>query len=352
MHLYALSLASILPQRYQPIRAYIINVFCLLRASLYIIFRPKYNKKNVLTIYFPPVLGLGDTILLSQIVPLVRSYFSNITIQVATSTPWVCASTQNVQYISTNDYVALAKTKYLVISAFSPFSPIVKFLLRASIPQPFKIPTKSSPNDLLNPYFNRIQSCFSTPVTSRLKPRIWSSYEISQYRKAHEELIVTFKTNSLKTPVVGVSTFTKPLERRLPLSQVITLCESIKAALGDFHLVLFGSSFHDEINYYNNALHILHSTEVITHLNSTNLCGKTPRIESLLVNMLSMDYFISCDSGIGNIVQMLNLPSLIIYGSVYPNSRIFSPVLFLSQVLIGVTSSLVILRVLMNVLQI
>ena len=197
--------------------------------------------------------------------------------------------------------------------------------MRASIPQPFKIPTKSSPNDLLNPYFNRIQSCFSTPVTSRLKPRIWSSYEISQYRKAHEELIVTFKTNSLKTPVVGVSTFTKPLERRLPLSQVITLCESIKAALGDFHLVLFGSSFHDEINYYNNALHILHSTEVITHLNSTNLCGKTPRIESLLVNMLSMDYFISCDSGIGNIVQMLNLPSLIIYGSVYPNSRIFSP---------------------------
>ena len=103
------------------------------------------TKKNVLTIYFPPVLGLGDTILLSQIVPLVRSYFSNITIQVATSTPWVCASTQNVQYISTNDYVALAKTKYLVISAFSPFSPIVKFLLRASIPQPFKIPTKSSP---------------------------------------------------------------------------------------------------------------------------------------------------------------------------------------------------------------
>ena len=123
MHLYALSLASILPQRYQPIRAYIIHVFCLLRAYLYIIFRPKYNKKNVLTIYFPPVLGLGDTILLSQIVPLVRSYFSNITIQVATSTPWVCASTQNVQYISTNDYVALAKTKYLVISAFSPFFP-------------------------------------------------------------------------------------------------------------------------------------------------------------------------------------------------------------------------------------
>ena len=78
-------------------------LFNLIISRIKNIFRLKKIKYKTCIIIFPPALGLGDLIILSRIVDLVKNYEKFDKVKVASSAPWVDNKREGVEYFNLKD---------------------------------------------------------------------------------------------------------------------------------------------------------------------------------------------------------------------------------------------------------
>ena len=306
-------------------------LFNLIISRIKTIFRLKKIKNKTCIIIFPPALGLGDLIILSRIVDLVKNYGNFDKVKVASSAPWVDNKREGVEYFNLKDTDQLVVGDLFIFPTYTFLNFIISKILNSKKSLGYKYIT---PKTFLNeeesfidnsrPYFERLRpfSKFFMPDIS-LKPIIWSQEEINKRKLRNDYVSIDDLKNFInsKNYIISMSVYNFYEKFRPNIKIIQDLLKKKKLDVKrKISVILIGSNKKKEMQFNKLVCKDLEdSCEEI--FNSSGLFNLDQTIDLLTQS----NYYIGANNGISNIVQIIGLSCTQVFvGPEKPHIRKFS----------------------------
>ncbi len=277
------------------------------------IFRLKKFKHKACIIIFPPALGLGDLIILSRIVDLVKIYLKFDKVKVAASAPWVDNKRDGVEYFNLKDTDQLVEGDLYIFPTYTFLNFIISHILNNKKSVGYKYMT---PKTFLNkeefyindrrPYFERLGPLSKNFISGiSLKPIIWSQQEINKRKLRSDYLSIEdlkLCINS-KNYIISISVYNFYEKFRPNIKIIQDLLKQKKLELKrKISVIVIGSNKKKEIEYNRFVCQELkqYCEEIF---NSSGLFSLDQSIDLLTQS----NYYFGANNGISNIAQIIGL---------------------------------------------
>lgn len=305
----------------------------LIFGKIIYIIQNKKIKNNSCLIIFPPSLGLGDLIMLSKIINIIKSYDKYDSIKVAHLAPYVHKNRDLVSFISLYKWKDIFCYETFIFPTPSLLNYVISIFLGREKCKGY-INNNYVNFKVRNPY----QIKFDDPYHFRLKPfkafykfkestipEIWNKFDRENLKMQTNFLSISNYHDLSYGKYSGfivLSTYNFYEKFRPSLSSILNEINKIKKNYKSLYLIILGAKRKRELIYNQELESFLEINFKESKI--INLTGKLSLQNSLDIISQS-SYYIGANNGLANIAQMLGIRCTLIFtGPEKPKKRRFS----------------------------
>lgn len=308
-------------------------IISLIISKIIHIIQNKKIKNNSCIIIFPPSLGLGDLIMLSKIIDIMKSSHQYNSIKVAHLAPYVQKNRELVSFISLYKWKDIFCYETFVFPTPSLLNYIISIFLGRE-----KCKGYLNNNYVNFKVKNNYRINFNDPYHFRLKPfksfyrfkesttpEIWNKSDIEKFRM-EKKIFSISNYDDLSfgkySDYIVLSTYNFYEKFRPSLSSILKEINKINKNYKSLSLVILGAKRKRELVYNYGLQSFLEINFIESKI--VNLTGKLSLQNSLDIISQS-SYYIGANNGLANIAQMLGIKCTLIFtGPEKPKKRRFS----------------------------
>ena len=280
------------------------------------------TKKNSCLIIFPPSLGLGDLIILSRIVDIIKesNYFNAV--GVANLAPFLQIKNKDVSFSTLLNLNYIYSFENFIFPSPSLVNIFLSHIIGQNKCKGYiknkKVNFKDQTEYKIkfdDPYFFRLKPFkYFFKYRKTIKPYVWNSRNRVNLELSNSfHSIERYKKNKLSNKeeiFVVLSTYNFYKKFRPCFSKIINEINNIRKDSKNFNLILLGANASKEIAY-NSELEekIKKSTK---NIQISNLTGKLS-INSSLEIISQSNYYLGANNGLANVAQMLGIKCKLIF---------------------------------------
>lgn len=330
--IYSNLLTKIFKKRRSDVSLYILGkvVFLFLIGKVISKLKRFKTKKNSCLIIFPPSLGLGDLIILSRIVDIIKESNHYNYIGVANLAPFLQIKDKSISFSSLLNFNYIYSFENFIFPSPSFVNIFLSYIIGKNKCKGYlkneKVNFKVQNKYIIkfdDPYFFRLKPFkYFFKYRKEIKPYVWNikdreKLEASNYFHSIER----YKKNKLsnkKEIFVVLSTYNFYKKFRPSFSKIINELNIIEKDSQNLNLILLGAKASKEIVYnFDLEKKIKKSNKNIA---ISNLTGKLS-INSSLEIISQSNYYVGANNGLANVAQMLGVECKLIFNGPEKNKK-------------------------------
>ncbi len=274
--------------------------------------------KNSCLILFPPSLGLGDLIILSRIVDIIKESKKYKKISIYHSAPYLQQKESSISLINQKNISEIYNFEEFILPSPSLLNGLISRILGINNCNGYLNNKEYTNLKTLNKYSIR----FEDPYYQRLipfseffkykkdiKPKVWSNKDRENLKLKNSYLKIRTSSNNLENFLV-ISTYNFYSKFRPSFEKIETEVEKIITGKSIKKIIILGANTKKEINY--NFLLKIKLENRFKDLNLLNYTGKLT-IDNALDLISQSKYYLGANNGLANVAQMLGINCTLIF---------------------------------------
>ena len=276
------------------------------------------TKENSCLILFPPSLGLGDLIILSKILDIVKESNKYKIVSIASAAPYLQKIDQSTQLIKLDNAIELLSYEEFILPSPSLLNYLISFILGLKNCKGYLTNNNSTNLKVIgnynlkydDPYYFRLKPFKDYfEFKEDLKPFVWKKKdrENLKFKKSYISINLFSRRDE---NLLFVSTYKYDSIFRPTFSSIIDVIKEYQKDNQVDKIVIIGSNSQKEMSYNNTLKNIL--KEYFKYKIVLDFTGKFC-IHNTLDLISQSSYFIGANNGLSNIAQMLGIECTLIF---------------------------------------
>lgn len=305
-----------------------VSLFVFLRFTLFLIYykinkklKRLPNKKNSCLILFPPSLGLGDLIILSRIVDIIRDSNKYKNIKIGHFAPYLQLKDSSISLINLNNLINIKEIhnfEKFILPSPSLLNRIISFALGKSNCLGYLNNTNETNLKIRNnhhlsindPYFYRLKPFKEFfKYKKDIKPLVWDK-ENRDHLKQKKSYLSINKDSNKEELFLMISTYNFYEKFRPCIDHIIIEIRKYERLNQIDNILILGANSKKEINY--NFFLEKKLKEEFKNKKILNFSGKL-NIDNSLELISQSTYYIGANNGLANVAQMLGIKCTLIF---------------------------------------
>ena len=282
-------------------------------------------------ILFPPSLGLGDLIILSKIVDIVKSSKTYKVIKIFNTAPYLQKVDSSISFINLKNIKEIISFQTFILPSPSLLNFLINLILgpknckgyiyKNYVNFPEKFPYKIKDDDQYYLRLKPFKNLFK--YENEIKPYVWNNQEREKLslNKSYFSLKNYDVSNKYEKFIV-LSTYNFYIKFRPKKENILNEVKKSTKYLDNFCVVILGAKANREIKYNKELAKYLRKN--LKDVEIIDLSGKLS-INNALEIITQSSFYIGANNGLANIAQMVGVNSLLLFnGPEKPIKRKFS----------------------------
>ena len=308
-------------------RRYDVSLLVYLRFVIYLfiykiifVINGRKTKNKSCIIIFPPSLGLGDLIILSRIVDIVKASKKYNQLKVASFAPYLQKTNQD-SLLTFNNLREIVSFEEYIFPTPSLLNLIISFIIGRKKCKGYIYKNYVNFNSkniykikFDDPYYLRLKPFKELfKYKKSIKPFVWSASDREKIKSNNYFFSINNylnkKIKSNKEQFIVISTYNFFKKFRPPLGSILKEIKKIEKNHNYIYIVILGANSKDEI-IYNSYLE--NNLKDKINCNIINFTGRLS-IKNSLEIITQSSYYIGANNGLANVAQMVGIKCTLLF---------------------------------------